>query len=370
MIAIDRQQRKVILYIEYLYKEVMMFGLLISVIIASSQAGTFSIVAHDPETDEWGIAVASKVLDVGYIVPWIEPGIGAVATQAYTNVYFGPWALDLLRAGLSAEEVLDSIIARDTMPEQRQVGIIDKDGHAAAYTGTMTSKWAGHYTDKHVSIQGNILVGKQVIDSMLVAYKRTSGPLSQRLLAALIAGELAGGDSRGKQSAALYVMKKRGGYEGVDDRLVDLKVVDNPEAVKELERLYTKWQYVFLAPAYLRFSREDTVRAEVYLARTYSLLVTALSSEFDDADIYNTLAWEFALKKIYPEKTLQAAKKAHELDPNADYIMDTLAEAYFAMGRYDEAIHWEKEALKKSPDDEFFKGQLEKFKKALQKQKK
>jgi len=342
-----------------------MLGLLLSMIITSSQSGTFSIVAIDPETDEWGVAVASKVLDVGYIVPWIEPGIGVVATQAYTNVYFGPWAMELLSAGLSAEVVLDSIIARDTMPEQRQVGIVDRNGQAAAYTGTMTLAWSGHYTDTYVSIQGNILTGKQVIDSMFIAYKRTTGPLAQKLLAALIAGELAGGDSRGKQSAALYVMRKRGGYEGVDDRLVDLKVVDNPEAVKELERLYTKWQYVFLAPAYLRFSDEDTVRAEVYLARTYSLLVTALESELDDADIYNTLAWEFALKKIYPELTLRAAKKAHELDPDTDYIMDTLAEAYFAMGNYKEAVHWEKEALEKSPGDKFFQEQLEKYERAL-----
>jgi uncharacterized Ntn-hydrolase superfamily protein len=347
-----------------------MFGLLLGVIITSSQAGTFSIVALDPETDEWGVAVASKVLDVGYIVPWVEPGIGAVATQAYTNVYFGPWALELLRAGLGAEEVMDSIIARDSMPEQRQVGIIDKHGQAAAHTGTMTSSWAGHYTDKYVSIQGNILAGKQVIDSMFAAYKRTTGPLSQRLLASLIAGELAGGDSRGKQSAALYVMKERGGYEGVDDRLVDLKVVDDPEAVKELERLYTKWQYVFLAPAYLRFSNEDTARADIYLVRTHSLLLTALNSDLDDAGIYNALAWEFALKKIYPQQTLLAAKKAHELDPDADYIMDTLAEAYFAMGKYKEAIYWEKEALKKSPDDEFFQAQLKKYEKALQEHKK
>jgi uncharacterized Ntn-hydrolase superfamily protein len=344
----------------------MMFGLLLPVIIASLQSGTFSIVAIDPETDEWGVAVASKVLDVGYIVPWIEPGIGAVATQAYSNVYFGPWALELLRAGLSAEEVLDSIIARDTIPEERQLGIVDKNGQTAAYTGTRTLAWSGHYTDKYVSIQGNILTGKQVIDSMFVAYKRTNGPLAQRLLAALIAGELAGGDSRGKQSAALYVMKERGGYEGVDDRLVDLKVVDNLEAVQELQRLYAKWQYVFLAPAYLRLSSEDTARAEVYLARTHSLLVTALGSDIDDASIYNALAWEFALKKVYPEQTLGAARRAHELDPEADYIMDTLAEAYFAMGNYEAAIYWEKEALKKSPDDKFFQDQLKKYEEALQ----
>ena len=341
-----------------------MTGLFLYLIFVLTQPGTFSIVAVDPETDEWGVAVASKVLDVGYIVPWIEPGIGADATQAYTNVYFGPRALALLKTGLSAQEVIDSLIALDTIPEQRQLGIIDMNGRAAAYTGASTLSWSGHHTDQYISIQGNILAGEQVIDSMLIAYERTTGPLAQKLLAALVAGELAGGDSRGKQSAALYVMRENGGYDGVDDRLVDLKVVDNAEAVKELERLYMKWQYVFLAPAYLRLAGEDTLRAETYLARTHSLLVRALNRELDDADIYNTLAWEFALRKIYPDLTLKAALKAHELDPDADYIMDTVAEAYFAMGKYDKAIYWEKKALKKSPDDKFFQEQLEKYEKA------
>lgn len=342
-----------------------MFGLLLSMIIASIQSGTFSIVAFDPATNEWGVAVASRVLDVGYIVPWIKPGVGAVATQAYTNVYFGPWALELLSQGMSARVVLDSIIAQDTMPEQRQVGIVDRYGQAAAYTGEMTLNWSGHYIDEYVSIQGNILVGKEVIDSMFAAYQRATGPLAKKLLAALVAGDLAGGDSRGKQSAALYVMKEGGGYEGVDDRLVDLKVVDNTESVKELERLYSKWQYVFLAPAYLRFSREDSAHADVYLTRTQSLLITALASELDDADIYNTLAWEFAIRKIFPDMTLKAALKAHELAPEADYIMDTLAEAYYAMGKYEKAVYWEKKALKKSPEDKFFQEQLKKYEQAL-----
>lgn len=341
-----------------------MIGLLLCMSIALTHSGTFSIIAVDPETDEWGIAVASRVLDVGYIVPWIEPGIGAVATQAYTNVYFGPRALELLRAGMGAQDVLDSLIAHDTIPEQRQLSIVDQNGQAAAFTGTATLKWSGHYTDKYISIQGNILVSKQVIDSMVSAFERTTGPLAQKLMAALVAGDLAGGDSRGKQSAAMYIRKENGGYDGVDDRLVDLKVIDNPEAVLELERLYNKWQYVFLAPAYLRLSFEDTLRAEFYLARTYSLLVTALNSELDDAGIYNTLAWEFALRKIYPDLTLKAALKAHELDPEADYIMDTVAEAYFAMGNYKAAVQWEKKALAISPEDKFFQDQLRKYEKA------
>jgi uncharacterized Ntn-hydrolase superfamily protein len=344
--------------------EVIMLSIFLSMLIVSSQAGTFSIVAYDPATDEWGIAVASKVLDVGYIVPWIEPGVGAIATQAYTNVFFGPRGLELLRTGLSAGQVLDSLIRADTMPEQRQVGIVDKNGQAAAYTGSGTLEWSGHYTDKYVSIQGNILTGKEVIDSMRVAFQRTQGPLAQRLLAALICGEQAGGDSRGKQSAALCVMKERGGYEGVDDRLVDLKVVDNPTAVEELSRLYSTWQYVFLAPAYLRLANEDTARSHVYTARTRSLLMTALNRDLDDPDVYNTLAWEFALRKIYPDLALQAALKAHELDPDADYIMDTVAEAYYAMGEFEQAIFWEKKALALSPDDKFFQVQLDKYEKA------
>ncbi len=341
----------------------------ILILLASmSGYGTFSIAAMDPETDEWGVAVASRVLDVGYIVPWVKADVGAVATQALSNPYFGPRVLEALEQGKTATEALGLVLEKDTIPEDRQLGIVDKNGISASHTGSTTNAWAGHKTAPFVAVQGNILTGPEVVDSMLAVFQRTQGPLAERLLSALEAGEEAGGDSRGKQSAAIIVVTERGGYLGVDDRLVDLKVVDNQEPVQELRRQYELWQYAFMAPAYLRLADEKEEKAEMYLAKTYALLLKALKSESESPDVYNSLAWEFALRRKYPEETLEAAKKAHGLAPDDANIMDTLAEAYYAAGFYKEAVDWENKALETEPDNAFFKKQLEKFEKAFSKQ--
>lgn len=337
----------------------------ILILLVYIPSGTFSIVAMDPETNEWGVAVASRVYDVGYIVPWLKAGVGAVASQAYSNPYLGPWALEELAQGKSAEEALKIILERDTMPEQRQVGIVDTRGGSVSHTGQSTNAWAGHRTAPYVAVQGNILTGPEVVDSMFAVFQRTKGVLAERLLSALEAGEAAGGDSRGKQSASLIVVRKRGGYQGVDDRLVDLKVVDNAEPVQELRRQYELWQYNFLSPAYLRLAEEEKDKEEMLLKKAYALLVKALESEIESPEVYNSLAWEFALKKKYPEKTLEAAKRAHELAPDDANIMDTLAEAYYAAGNYEQAVYWEKKALEIEPDNEFFNTQFKKFEEAL-----
>jgi len=336
-------------------------------ILSINSAGTFSIVAIDTMTDEYGIAVASKVFDVGYIVPWIEVGVGAVATQALANPYLGPWALDALEQGHTVEEALTTVLAQDSSKEDRQIGIVDKNGQAIAFTGKNTNPWAGHKTAPYVSVQGNILTGPEVIDTMLAVFLNSSGPLGERLLLALEAGESVGGDKRGKQSAALIVLRKRGGYQGVDNRLIDLKVVDNLEPVKELRKQYESWQYNFLASAYLRLAEEEKDKTDIFLERTMNLLEKALSSELKDPQVFNNLAWEFATRKMYPDKTLIAAKRAYELTPEDANIMDTLAESYYATGDYKQAIYWEKKALEKEPNNNFFKGQLAKFKKALKK---
>lgn len=344
---------------------------LIFLISLKNSGGTFSIVAMDPETREWGVAVASKVLDVGYVVPWLKAEVGAVATQALVNPYLGPWALELLDRGKKADEVLEIILERDTSPQDRQVGIVDKYGNSVSFTGKNTISWAGHKNKIYVAVQGNILLSERVVDTMIKVFESSADlPLAERLLLALEAGEGAGGDKRGKQSAALYVVRKRGGYQGVDERLVDLKVVDNPEPVKELRREYELWQYAFLAPAYLRLADEEKDKEKIFLERAHSLLKKALESDIKNADVYNNLAWEFALRKMYPEETLEAAKRAHELSPEDPNIMDTLAEAYYAKGDYKMAVYWENRALRKEPDNEFFKRQLKKFEEALKKSKK
>ena len=200
---------------------------------------TFSIVAIDPQTGEMGVAVASRYFSVGSVVPWAMADVGAVATQANVNVGYGQQALDLLRQGLTAPEVLKKILADDKFEgkDGRQVAIVDAKGNVAAYTGPNAPKWAGDRQGKTWSAQGNILVGAQVPESMGKAFDATQGELAEKLFAALKAGDAAGGDSRGRQSASMLVVKKLGGRNINNDRYVYINVDDNPDPFTELRRL-------------------------------------------------------------------------------------------------------------------------------------
>lgn len=198
---------------------------------------TFSIVAFDPASEELGIAVQSKFLAVGAVVPWARAGVGAVATQAMANVSFGPRGLDMMAAGNTAEETVEALVSADEGREDRQVGVVDARGRAATFTGGDCFDWAGGVTGEHYAAQGNILVGEETVRAMATTYEETGGDLAGRLLAALDAGQEAGGDSRGRQSAALLVVREAGGYGGQGDRVVDLRVDDHPDPIKELFRL-------------------------------------------------------------------------------------------------------------------------------------
>ena len=198
---------------------------------------TFSIVACHPDALEWGVAVASKFLSVGAVVPWARAGVGAIATQSYANTTYGPAGLELMAQGFSAGATLNGLIAADEEPRQRQVGVVDAAGGAATYTGEDCLPWAGGRTGDCFAAQGNILAGPAVVDRMAEAFDRTNGDLVDRLIAALGAGQAAGGDSRGQQSAALLVVKPNGGYGGYNDRYVDLRVDDHPAPIAELQRL-------------------------------------------------------------------------------------------------------------------------------------
>ena len=206
---------------------------------------TYSIVAHDPETQEWGIAVQSKFLAVGSVVPFAKAGIGAIATQSYANTAYGPEALRLLEEGKTAEETVELITKDDPELYLRQVGIIDAHGNPATYTGEGCYDWAGGMTGKHVTVQGNILVDEQTVQAMLDTFEAASGSLADRLLTALTAGQDAGGDSRGMQSAALLVVKEEGGYGGFNDRYIDLRVDDHPSPIEELQRIFRMHQLYF-----------------------------------------------------------------------------------------------------------------------------
>jgi len=205
---------------------------------------TFSILAYDPETGEIGGAVQSRVFSVGNGVLWAEAGVGAVATQAIVDVSYGPKGLELLKQGLSAEEVVKRLWEEDPdpLPERwtkqgRQVAVVDANGNVAAFTGPRASPWAGHKAGKHVTAQGNILAGPEVVERMIEAYETTEGHISFRLLAALEAGQAAGGDTRGMQSAAMIVVKKNGGVWLNNDVVLRLQVDDSPQPIAELRRL-------------------------------------------------------------------------------------------------------------------------------------
>jgi uncharacterized Ntn-hydrolase superfamily protein len=200
---------------------------------------TFSIVAFDPVTGDLGIAVASRYFAVGAVVPWADAGVGAIATQAGVNVGYGPRALELLRQGLTAQQVMDRLFAEDTFPRKdaRQIAIVDAHGNVAVFTGDAASPWRGHVTGKTWSAQGNILVGQHVVEAMGRAFEATADELAEKLFAALAAGDEAGGDSRGRQSASILVVRKRGGRNLNNDRYVFINVDDHPQPIQELRRL-------------------------------------------------------------------------------------------------------------------------------------
>lgn len=211
---------------------------------------TFSIVAFDPRSRDLGIAVQSKFIAVGALVPWAKANVGAIATQAWANASYGPNGLKMLESGRSASETLQELLANDLRPEVRQVAIVDAKGGVAVHTGTECMEWAGHVTGSGYSCQGNILVSSRVVESMAKAYEQTTGDIIDKLLEALSAGQTVGGDRRGQQSAALLVIRDKGGYEGMTDRYVDIRVDDHTAPIEELKRVFKIYDMTML-------SRED-----------------------------------------------------------------------------------------------------------------
>lgn len=198
---------------------------------------TFSIVAYDPETGDYGIGVQSKYFAVGDVVPFAEADIGALATQARGNILHGPAGLKLLRQGMSSKEVIRRLIEQDPLGDSRQLGVVDADGKPATYTGSECLPWAGGKTGPNYAVQGNLLAGPQVIEAMAATFEAAPGDLATRLVYALAAGQAAGGDARGRESAAVLVVRKNAGYLGLTDRYIDLHVEDYPTPILELKRL-------------------------------------------------------------------------------------------------------------------------------------
>ncbi len=209
---------------------------------------TFSIVAVDQQTGEIGVAVQSKIVGVGAIVPLAKAGVGAVATQAYANVGYGPLGLLALESSLDSDQTVALLTRDDPLRESRQVGVVSASGSAATFTGKECSDWAGGLTGENYAVQGNILAGPAVVENMARAFEETTGVLAERLLAALAAGQEAGGDRRGRQSAALLIVCTGWGYAGVNDRFRDIRVDDHPAPIVELKRVYELHRKLFPRP--------------------------------------------------------------------------------------------------------------------------
>jgi uncharacterized Ntn-hydrolase superfamily protein len=206
---------------------------------------TFSLVACDRDKRQWGVVVASKFLAVGAIVPWAQAEAGAVATQAFANIPYGPDGLKLLAAGATAQETIDRLTGADADFQERQIGVVDAAGGSATFTGTGCFDWAGGRTGDGFAAQGNLLAGPAVVAALADTFESTEGPLAERMLAALAAADEAGGDRRGRQSAAVIMRQAGGGYGGNNDRLIDLRIDDHPDPVTELQRLYAIQNLLF-----------------------------------------------------------------------------------------------------------------------------
>jgi uncharacterized Ntn-hydrolase superfamily protein len=225
---------------------------------------TYSIVACDLDQGEWGVAVQSKFLAVGSVVPWAEPGAGAVATQSYANPRYGPDGLALLRQGLSADEVVKRLTEADDGRDQRQLGVVDAAGRGATFTGPACHDWAGGRTGDGYAAQGNILVSGDTVDALADTFEAGSGTLPERLLESLAAGQAAGGDSRGQQSASLLVVRRDGGYAGLSDVVVDLRVDDHEAPIEELRRLHVLHDRLFgRTPRDQWLAVDDELRSEI-----------------------------------------------------------------------------------------------------------
>lgn len=251
-------------------KNAVFMALFVTSVVAQDRlptVSTFSIVGYDAKAQEWGVAVASRYFSVGAVVPWAEAGVGAVATQANVNVGYGPRALELLKQGLTSKQVIEKLLAEDTFDgkDGRQIGIIDGKGNVAGYTGPNAPKWAGDLQGANWTAQGNILVGPEVPRAMGRAFEATGGDLAEKLYAALKAGDDAGGDSRGRQSASMLVAGKGRGRNFNNDRPVYINVDDNPQPLPELRRLL------------------DLNMAALYQDRTFKLITSGKLPEARDA---------------------------------------------------------------------------------------
>jgi uncharacterized Ntn-hydrolase superfamily protein len=332
---------------------------------------TYSIVAWDSVTGDLGVAVQSRFLAVGAVVPYAKAGVGAVATQAYANTAYGPQGLSMLEGGLTVQQVVENLTRTDSGAAWRQIGMVDSRGNAFAYTGSSCQPYANHIIGNGYTVQGNILTGEGVLKVMARTFEITPGDLAERLLSALEAGERSGGDRRGRQSAALLVVRERGGYGGFNDRFVDLRVDDDSMPLAELRRIYRLWESTFLFDARMRSIDEFNhqrrfTAAREEMQRAIQSFNEDLRKRPDDPELMNDIAWALATHDIDLDRAITLAKRAAVLAPGKPHILSTLAECHYRLGHFDEAVAIGAELITKDPSNDEYWKQLQKFKEAKQ----
>lgn len=370
-------------------------------LLPSFCAATFSIVAHDSVTGEWGVAVASREVAAGAFVPWLEAGAGAVATQAMINPSFGVDGLAMMRSGFSAEQTLAALLDRDgEAVSSRQIALIDSDGGVAVYSSDKLASFAGFRSGEGYSVQGNCLVGEEVLVEMEQAFLETDGPLALRLLEAMRAGDSAGGDRRGRQSAALRVVREKSDIRRMTDGLIDLRIDNHPQATTELTEAFMHWSHQIMIHFYMSSENAvDHARGEILLdwivsyekakpepdptnlhrMATYFMygdLVpdTALALRRDhlgldwrnDVARLNSFAWWCFEHDVNLKEAESLAQRGVDLSEGVERanVLDTLAEIVNARGRRNEARDLIDDALKLNPDSDFLKSQKTRFAKA------
>lgn len=330
--------------------------------LTEDRPGTFSIVAYDSLTGELGVAVQSKYFAVGTAVPYAQAGVGAVATQALCNRSYGPEGLSLLNMGVPVGQVVEILTSKDNGRDQRQLGIIDAQGRTACYTGVNCFEWAGHIAGHHYAVQGNILAGEEVVTQMARVFEQSEGTLAERLLAALQAGQEAGGDRRGQQSAALLVVK-----DGITS-FIDLRVDDHGEPIKELIRLYALHERSFQPAMRIEAGNKLLKKGQSAKARCEFDIALATAEEYrDDADLQNSVAWALVTNDLLLDDALRLAERAVKLAPDDGNIWDTLGEVFFRRGELKKAVEAEAKAVQLSPESKLFKEKLEKWESEIRK---
>jgi uncharacterized Ntn-hydrolase superfamily protein len=295
---------------------VAVYGLVVAALVLAACAAvaeepiaTFSIVGYDPETGDLGVAVQSRFFAVGAVVPWAKANVGAIASQAYGNTTFGPRGLALLEEGVGVEAVLAELLADDPDRQRRQVGIVNAQGGAAAFTGQECMDWAGHVTGEDFTAQGNILVGEETVAAMAKAFRETEDILGERLMRAIEEGQVAGGDSRGVQSAAILIVREGGGYGGYNDVYCDLRVDDHEDPIGELRRIFNMWKGEALIYEGYRLTEEEKWE------KAFDVGLRAVAMDPDKGEPRYHLGCYYS-KAGMREEALSELRKAVELEPD------------------------------------------------------